>query len=105
MEPTLQDTIEAVTDAVSSVAASLVTADTSATATTAGSGAGDSRPPGEIGRQSGGRHRTLRRIAHERHAPRRAPPQNDLALDRAGVVQPDRWRRRQRLHAALRGQQ
>jgi hypothetical protein len=49
MEPTLQDTIEAVTDAVSSVAASLVTADTSATATTAGSGAGDSRPPGPMG--------------------------------------------------------
>jgi hypothetical protein len=49
MEPTLQDTIEAVTDAVSSVAASLVTTDTSATATTAGTGAGDSRPPGPEG--------------------------------------------------------
>ena len=49
MEPTLQDTLEAVTDAVSSVAGSLVTADTQATATTAGSGAGDSRPPGPLG--------------------------------------------------------
>ncbi len=49
MEPTLQDTIEAVTDAVSSVAASLDTMDTNATATTAGSGAGDSRPPGPEG--------------------------------------------------------
>ena len=49
MEPTLQDTIEAVTDAVSSVAASLVTTDTPATATTAGTGAGDSRPPGPDG--------------------------------------------------------
>lgn len=48
-EPTLQDTIEAVTDAVSSVAASLVTSDTAATATTAGTGAGDSRPPGPPG--------------------------------------------------------
>ena len=49
MEPTLQDTIEAVTDAVSSVAASLVTTDTAATATTSGTGAGDSRPPGPEG--------------------------------------------------------
>ncbi|MDE0865786.1 MAG: hypothetical protein OSA98_18525 [Rubripirellula sp.] len=49
MEPTLQDTIEAVTDAVSTVAASLVTTDTDATATTSGTGAGDSRPPGPEG--------------------------------------------------------
>ena len=49
MEPTLQDTIEAVTDAVSSVAATLVTTDTTSTATTAGTGAGDSRPPGPEG--------------------------------------------------------
>lgn len=49
MEPTLQDTIEAVTDAVSTVAASLVTTDTAATATTSGTGAGDSRPPGPPG--------------------------------------------------------
>ncbi len=49
MEPTLQDTIEAVTDAVSTVAATLVTTDTDATATTAGTGAGDSRPPGPEG--------------------------------------------------------
>ncbi len=49
LEPTLQDTIEAVTDAVSSVAASLTTNDTAATATTAGTGKGDSRPPGPEG--------------------------------------------------------
>lgn len=49
MEPTLADTIEAVTDAVSSVAASLTTADTNATASTAGTGQGDSRPPGPMG--------------------------------------------------------
>ena len=49
MEPTLQDTIEAVTDAVSSVAAALDTMDTNATATTSGTGAGDSRPPGPEG--------------------------------------------------------
>ena len=49
MEPTLQDTIEAVTDAVSSVAGALTTTDTSATATTAGTGMGDSRPPGPEG--------------------------------------------------------
>lgn len=49
MEPTLADTIEAVTDAVSSVAASLTTSDTSATASTQGTGKGDSRPPGPEG--------------------------------------------------------
>ncbi|MCA9138296.1 MAG: hypothetical protein KDB00_16110 [Planctomycetales bacterium] len=49
MEPTLADTIEAVTDAVSSVAASLTTADTNAAASTAGTGQGDSRPPGPMG--------------------------------------------------------
>ena len=49
MEPTLADTIEAVTDAVSTVAASLTTSDTSAVASTAGTGAGDSRPPGPAG--------------------------------------------------------
>ncbi len=49
MEPTLADTIEAVTDAVSTVAASLTTADTSQTATTTGTGQGDSRPPGPAG--------------------------------------------------------
>ncbi len=48
-EPTLADTIEAVTDAVSSVAASLTTADTAAVASTAGTGMGDSRPPGPEG--------------------------------------------------------
>ncbi|MEM8910965.1 MAG: hypothetical protein AAGC97_04290 [Planctomycetota bacterium] len=49
MEPTLADTIEAVTDAVSSVAASLDTMNTNATASTAGTGQGDSRPPGPEG--------------------------------------------------------
>jgi hypothetical protein len=49
MEPTLQDTLEAVTDAVSKVAGALVTNDSQATATTAGTGAGDSRPPGPEG--------------------------------------------------------
>ncbi|EGF29754.1 hypothetical protein RBWH47_01578 [Rhodopirellula baltica WH47] len=49
MEPTLQDTIEAVTDAVSSVAGALDTMNTSATASTAGTGKGDSRPPGPEG--------------------------------------------------------
>ncbi|NNE01150.1 MAG: hypothetical protein HKN47_27865 [Pirellulaceae bacterium] len=48
-EPTLADTIEAVTDAVSTVAASLTTADTAATASTSGTGKGDSRPPGPEG--------------------------------------------------------
>jgi len=49
MEPTLQDTIEAVTEAVSSVAASLDTMNTNATASTSGTGKGDSRPPGPEG--------------------------------------------------------
>lgn len=48
-EPTLQDTIEAVSDAVSSVAASLDTMNTNASASTSGSGKGDSRPPGPEG--------------------------------------------------------
>lgn len=48
-EPTLQDTIEAVTDAVSSVAASLDTMNTNASASTTGTGMGDSRPPGPEG--------------------------------------------------------
>ena len=49
LEPTLADTIEAVTDAVSSVAASLDTMDTNAAANSQGAGAGDSRPPGPEG--------------------------------------------------------
>ena len=49
MEPTLADTIEAVTDAVSSVAASLTTSQTNAVASTQGTGKGDSRPPGPPG--------------------------------------------------------
>ncbi|MGC6443807.1 MAG: hypothetical protein ACON4H_14230 [Rubripirellula sp.] len=49
MEPTLQDTLEAVTDAVSTVAGALATTDTASTATTSGTGAGDSRPPGPPG--------------------------------------------------------
>ena len=49
MEPTLADTLEAVTDAVSSVAASLTTSNTNATASTQGTGKGYSRPPGPEG--------------------------------------------------------
>lgn len=49
MEPTLADTIEAVTDAVSTVAASLTTSQTNAVASTQGTGKGDSRPPGPMG--------------------------------------------------------
>ncbi len=48
-EPTIQDTIAAVTDAVSSVAASLDTVTTDSAASAAGSGKGDSRPPGPEG--------------------------------------------------------
>lgn len=48
-EPTLEDALEAVTDAASSVAASLDTVNTDATASTAGTGMGDSRPPGPEG--------------------------------------------------------
>ena len=48
-EPTLADTIEAVTDAVSTVAASLTTSDTAAVASTSGTGQGDSRPRGPEG--------------------------------------------------------
>lgn len=49
MEPTLQDTIEAVTDAVSTVAASLDTMNTNTSASTQGTGRGDSRPAGPEG--------------------------------------------------------
>lgn len=49
MEPTLADTIEAVTDAVSTVAATLDSMNTNATASTQGTGKGDSRPPGPEG--------------------------------------------------------
>lgn len=49
MEPTLAETLEAVTDAVSTVAASLATTDSNSPASTVGSGAGDSRPPGPPG--------------------------------------------------------
>ncbi len=49
-EPTMQDTITAVTDAVSSVAASVSTIDSDSTMTTQGKGGlGDSRPPGPEG--------------------------------------------------------
>jgi len=48
-EPTMQDTISAVTDAVSAVAASLDTITSNASATTQGTGKGDSRPPGPEG--------------------------------------------------------
>ncbi len=47
-EPTMQDTITAVTDAVSSVAAALDSVNATS-ATTTGTGKGDSRPPGPEG--------------------------------------------------------
>ena len=50
LEPTLADSIEAVTDAVSSVAAALVAADTDSAASSQGAGGkGDNRPPGPEG--------------------------------------------------------
>lgn len=49
MEPTVEDTLQAVTDAVSSVPASFEAVDSNASATTAGNGQGDSRPPGPMG--------------------------------------------------------
>jgi len=48
-EPTMADTIAAVTDAVSSVAASLDTTNTNSASSTTGTGKGDSRPPGPEG--------------------------------------------------------
>ncbi|MGV3482988.1 MAG: hypothetical protein ACO1RT_01080 [Planctomycetaceae bacterium] len=48
-EPTMQDTIAAVTDAVSSVAATIDSVNSNASATTTGTGKGDSRPPGPEG--------------------------------------------------------
>ncbi len=49
LEPTMEETLTAVTDAVSTVAASLDSVDSNATATTQGSGAGDSRQAGPEG--------------------------------------------------------
>lgn len=49
LEPTMEDTLQAVTDAVSTVAASLDSLDTDATATSQGSGKGDSRQAGPEG--------------------------------------------------------
>ncbi len=48
-EPTLAETLEAVTDAASSVAAAVDSIDSNALASTAGTGRGDSRPPGPLG--------------------------------------------------------
>ncbi len=48
-EPTLAESLEAVTDAASSVAAAIQNVDTNALASTAGGGLGDSRPPGPLG--------------------------------------------------------
>jgi hypothetical protein len=48
-EPTMQDTIAAVTDAVSSVAASIDTTNSNASSSTQGTGKGDSRPAGPEG--------------------------------------------------------
>lgn len=49
MEPTLAETLEAVTEAVTSVSASLDSIDSNSTASTHGTGRGDSRPPGPLG--------------------------------------------------------
>ncbi len=48
-EPTIQDTLTAVTDAVSTVAAALDAVSSDSAATTQGTGKGDSRPPGPEG--------------------------------------------------------
>ena len=48
-EPSLAETLEAVTDAATSVAASLDSLDSNAVATADGTGRGDSRPPGPLG--------------------------------------------------------
>lgn len=48
-EPSLADTLEAVTDAVTTVAASLDALDTQAELSVVGSARGDSRPPGPLG--------------------------------------------------------
>lgn len=48
-EPTLEQSLEAVTDAVTTIAASLDTVATDSTDSTQGSGLGDSRPPGPLG--------------------------------------------------------
>ena len=48
-EPTLAESLEAVTDAVTSVAATMDNVDTDANASTVGTGRGDSRPPGPLG--------------------------------------------------------
>lgn len=48
-EPTLAESLEAVTDAVTSVAASLVSIEADAMASAHGDGQGDSRPPGPLG--------------------------------------------------------
>jgi hypothetical protein len=48
-EPTLAETLEAVTEAASSVAAAIDSIDSNAVASTAGTGRGDSRPPGPLG--------------------------------------------------------
>lgn len=49
LEPTIEDTLQAVTDAVSSVPASFESVNSNASATTQGSGKGDNRQPGPEG--------------------------------------------------------
>lgn len=48
-EPTLENTLEVVTDAASTVAASIESVNSNSEATVQGSGKGDSRPPGPLG--------------------------------------------------------
>jgi hypothetical protein len=49
LEPTVEDTLLAVTEAVSSVPASFEAVDSNVSATSKGAGQGDSRPPGPMG--------------------------------------------------------
>ncbi|MEM7473751.1 MAG: hypothetical protein AAF483_02090 [Planctomycetota bacterium] len=48
-EPTLAETLEAVTEAATTVAASLDSVNSNSTASTSGTGRGDNRPPGPLG--------------------------------------------------------
>ncbi|MBX3423621.1 MAG: hypothetical protein KF752_18850 [Pirellulaceae bacterium] len=48
-EPTLEETLEAVTDTATTVQASIESLDSNAVSTVAGAGRGDSRPPGPLG--------------------------------------------------------
>lgn len=59
-EPTLAETLEAVTEAATSVAASLDSINSNSTSSTSGTGRGDSRPPGPLGEGEDIVHRSER---------------------------------------------